>query len=216
MIVKKVKKALIMMLVAMFVVAAAPLTNVYASDDIRVIINGVQVTFAYQEPVIINEIVLIPVREVAEHMGFSVYWDSDTHQVFLSRADDLAIIQIGSDVLIANGVNYTMCIPAQIIGGRTMIPITAIQDATCYELYWDSDIVTIAAQAQDIASNVELPAVHLVVPGDYLRSIALLYYGSGDIFYRELIINANPALEHRINMLFVGDVLTIPALPDGY
>ena len=53
---------------------------VYAADNIRVTINGQQVTFDGQSPVIVNGRTLVPVRGVFEQLGFVVGWDGEARQ----------------------------------------------------------------------------------------------------------------------------------------
>jgi len=62
-----------------------------------------------------------------------------------------------------------------------------------------------------------LPATYTVQSGDYVRRIAHRFYDSIEPFYWRLIVDANPAVAARPGYgLHVGEILTIPALPDDY
>lgn len=81
---------------------------------------------------IIDGRTLVPVRGVFEALGFSVSWDEQARQVTLSRANDTIIITIDSASFIANGISHTLDVPAQIIGGSTMLPIRTVLDFSIY------------------------------------------------------------------------------------
>ena len=72
------------------------------ADDIRVTVDGTQVEFAAQQPVIVGGRTLVPVRGVFEQLGFEVDWCPDTRRVFLTKESGGAVtlevvLTIGSD-----------------------------------------------------------------------------------------------------------------------
>jgi hypothetical protein len=101
---------------------------VYA-EDARVVISGVEVDFADQEPVIIDGRTLIPVREVFETLGFEVEWNPLLSEVTLTNEEHTVVIaefvpESGDrPVFYVNGEKRLLEVPAQRINGRTMIPI---------------------------------------------------------------------------------------------
>jgi len=115
---------------------------IYAVDaplnTINVEINGETIPFYNQDPVIVDGRVLIPVRGVFEELDFNVAWDDDTETVILTSAGHEVIITIGSDAFITNGVSYAIDVPAQIIGGRTMLPIRAVLESAGHFVSWDA------------------------------------------------------------------------------
>jgi thiol-disulfide isomerase/thioredoxin len=123
--------------------ASMPVTAL-ANDTIRVVINDQQVEFRDQEPVIVDGRTLVPVRGVFETMGFEVGWDGNLQTAFLVRNDFQIAITIGSDVFTTNGTRYTLDVPAQIIGGRTMLPLRAVLESVGYTLDWDGSTRTVS------------------------------------------------------------------------
>ena len=107
---------------------------VYANDAISVIIDGQQVTFEAQQPVIIDGRTLVPVRGVFEQLGFEVDWDGDNRQAILESENYTVIITIDSAAFTTNGVSHELDVPAQIIGGSTMLPIRAVMESVGYYL----------------------------------------------------------------------------------
>ncbi|MCL1787874.1 MAG: copper amine oxidase N-terminal domain-containing protein [Defluviitaleaceae bacterium] len=136
------KKLLAMALTLVLVFAAMPMTA-FANDSITVTIDGQVIIFADQEPVIIDGRTLVPVGGVFGALGFTPTWDSATRTATLTRSDYVVVITIDSATFTTNGVTYTLDVPAQIINGRTMLPIRAVLESVGYELDWDSATRTV-------------------------------------------------------------------------
>ena len=105
---------------------------------IGVTVDGERVVFEDQQPVIVDGRTLVPVRGVFEFVGFEVDWDPDARQATLTSDDYEVIITVGSATFTTNGTNNTLDVPAQIIGGRTLLPIRAVLESVGYNVYWDN------------------------------------------------------------------------------
>jgi hypothetical protein len=104
---------------------------------VSVTVDGQLVEFADQQPLIVSDRTLVPVRGVFEPIGFDVDWNSDTRQAILSSDEYHVILTIGSDTFTTNDNLRTLEVPAQIINGRTMLPIRAVLESVGYHVYWD-------------------------------------------------------------------------------
>jgi len=123
--------------------------SVPVTRDITVKINGYEIEFLDQLPMIQNDRILVPVRNVFETLGFRVEWHEDMQTVFLYEADDAFHIEIqigmpsflvvrpGSEVTYSNASVHMLDIPAQIIGARTLLPLRAVLEVVGYQLDWD-------------------------------------------------------------------------------
>ena len=114
-----------------------------SAGAINVTIDGSPVIFEDQHPVIIDGRTLVPVRGVFEMLGFEVSWNGDTRTASLSRADYVVNVTIDSYEFTANSMPLRLDVPAQIIGGRTMLPIRAVLESVGYSLEWDGAISTV-------------------------------------------------------------------------
>ena len=141
------KTVIAMALAAVFALTFMPLAAVYASD-IRVTIDGQAVTFADQTPVIRDNRTLVPVRGVFEAVGFEVEWDYTIQQVTLTSDDYVVIITVGSATFTTNGEHFTLDVPAQIIGNRTMLPIRAVLESVGYYVDWDGATRTVLVTSE--------------------------------------------------------------------
>jgi len=120
---------------------SAPST-IFANDPITVYINnGInsqQVAFPDQDPVIVDGRTLVPLRGVFEGLGFDVDWNSNELSATLIHNDlgDEIVISIGSSTFSANGTMHNLDVPAQIINGRTMLPIRAVLESVGCFVEW--------------------------------------------------------------------------------
>jgi hypothetical protein len=123
----------------------------YANDEITVTINGVPVNFPDQAPVIVGGRTLVPVRGVFEELGWRVDWFEDRLTARLQKDGNIIQIIVGSDAFgllspDSNG-HYAIIlldVPAQIINGRTMLPIRAVLESVGYSVEWNEATQTIS------------------------------------------------------------------------
>ena len=128
------------------------------TDEVNVTVDGIPIIFDSQGPAIVDGRTLVPVRGVFETMGFDVGWDDDTQTVALTRDSYAVTIIIDHIVFAANGVGYELDVPAQIIGGRTMLPIRAVLESVGYSLDWDGDTMTVIITSGASEKSAEVQA----------------------------------------------------------
>jgi len=141
-------------------------TPASTGDNIIVTIDGVPVIFAEQQPVIVDNRTLVPIREVFEALGFNVEWRQDRQAAVLSNSEVILNIPIGTywftarnqgstGLLEAGNHTIALDVPAQLINDRTMLPIRLPLEAAGYELEWDSvnRIVAITLSSNYIIST---------------------------------------------------------------
>jgi len=125
---------MVLVLSVSMVLGASP---VLANNGITVEVDGQRVIFADQEPVIVDGRTLVPVRGVFETLGYEIGWEGSTQTVTLSNVAYTVIIRVGSQTFTTNGISYTLDVPAQIINGRTMLPLRAVLESVGCALEWD-------------------------------------------------------------------------------
>ena len=132
----------------LFTLALAPFA-IYASDEIRVTIDGTPVNFTQQHPVIVENRTLVPVRGVFEQLGFTATWNPTARTATLARSDYTIVITIGSSVFTTNGTRHTLDVPAQVIGDSTMLPLRAVLESIGYRLDWVPATRTVVIMTED-------------------------------------------------------------------
>jgi hypothetical protein len=133
--------------------------KVYANDGITVIVNDSEVQFTDRHPIIVDGRTLVPIRDVFEAIGFNVNWHSDTSTVTLDDGFFVVTIQIGASFfsVISNNdsVIYQLDVPAQIVNGRTMLPLRAVLESVGYYLDWDNITKTIIITSMCYCAEIE-------------------------------------------------------------
>ena len=123
------------------------------AGDITVNLDGKNVDFPNQQPVIQDGRTLIPLRGVFDSLGYDITWAGDTKTVTLSKDSELLIIVIGNKTYFHNGVEYDTDVPAQIINGSTMLPLRAIAEAAGLTVAWDGERKTAVLVSENRAQK---------------------------------------------------------------
>ena len=131
------KVAALVLMLGIFAPAA-----LYAAE-INVTINGEAVIFDGQGPATIGGRTMVPVRGVFEELGFYVGWDGATQTVTLTNDYHEVSITVNSDVFAVNGEYHRLEVPAQIVEGRTLLPIRAVLEGVGFFVDWDGGTNTV-------------------------------------------------------------------------
>jgi len=111
--------------------------NFEVKKMVKIKLNGENLTFSDQQPVLIEDRILVPARGVFEKMGMNVSWNAENQKVTIKN-DKLEInIIINEKVLTVGNEKIYMDVPAKLINGRTMIPLRAVSEATMATVQWN-------------------------------------------------------------------------------
>jgi len=162
-----VRKLLAFMLA--FVLSAGLAMPVMAANNegnvLTVEVDGVEVEFADQGPLMVaGGTVMVPVRGVFEHMGFTPSWDGATGVATLTSDDTTVIIPAGGTTITVNGETITPAVPPLMLNGRIMLPLRAVAEALGATPQWDGETQTariltdVAEEPEELEEDVEEPA----------------------------------------------------------
>ena len=115
-------------------------TTAAAKNDISVSVNGKAVDFsAYDNvlPYIESDRTLIPIRALAENMGFTVEWDDATRTVMVKGGNTEITLVIDSDKATVNGEEKVLDVPARITNDRTFIPLRFVSENMGATVDWN-------------------------------------------------------------------------------
>ena len=92
-------------------------------------------------PVIVDGRTLVPIRAVAEALGYEVGWNQAEQRVTLSSDDTGKSVSVVIGDYSINTANKTVAIdvPAQILNDRTYIPLRAVTEALDCAVEWNGD-----------------------------------------------------------------------------
>jgi len=110
--------------------------------QIQVLLSGEALVFD-QPPVIVSGRVLVPMRGVFEALGASVIWNEQAKEVTGTLGDRVVKLTIGSKQATLNGETETLDVPAQIVNGRTLVPVRFISQSLGIGVEWDGATKTV-------------------------------------------------------------------------
>lgn len=118
--------------------SALALMAAAAYAQINVYVDGKRVNFSGTEPRMVGSRVMVPLRGVFEELGASVRWDGSTNTVYASRNNTNVQLRIGDTTAMVDGRSVMMDVPAQLVAGRTMVPLRFVSEALGAEVHWDA------------------------------------------------------------------------------
>ena len=151
----KMARKLLAMAVVLAMVLGLTSTAVFADSNVSVVVDGVEVQFADQGPIMVDGRVLAPVRGVFTQMGFYPEWDSAARVATLSSDDIVVVIPVDGTHFYVNDEVIVPVVAQFMLNDRVMLPVAAIAEAVGGTAGWDpaARVVTVTTVA------VEAPPV---------------------------------------------------------
>lgn len=155
---KKATALFILILIVLFCV------NVNA-QDINIIVSGEELECDVEPFIDENNRILVPFRAIFEKFDAFVEWNVKSKSILCIK-DDLTIkLVINNDKMFVNGKEITLDSPAQIVDGRTFVPLRAISECMGADVKWDFNEKTAYidfANGLFNASNVRLEKMAVI------------------------------------------------------
>lgn len=175
---------------------------VYAEDDITVLLNGQEIVFPDQKPMIVNSRTLVPFRAIFEALGCSVEWDGINRAVYGTFQDGdyqrVVSLFIGKTVVMNTDriVNVNdaadiktsgliLDVAPDIYNNRTLVPLRAVSEILGATVGWNGDTRTVTI---DTADPFE---AYKIVPDASLQT----YIDQNILADREFVITADKGLK---------------------
>ncbi len=86
---------------------------------------------------------MVPLRFVAEKMGCEVDWNQETSTVTISKEGIIIVLKVGENKALVNEQEKTFDTKAEVVNGRTMIPLRFISECLGAEVDWKSESTTV-------------------------------------------------------------------------
>lgn len=146
------------------------------SYAIKVYVNGRLLSFD-QPPVIIGGRTLVPMGTIFKALGAVVSWDAVNQMVLAAKGDITIKLIIGEGTAQVNGHETVLSQPAQIIGGRTMVPLGFVAQALQADVKWDGTTRTININQNQASSG----SAELAFNGKQVVDMFFSSLGSGEV-----------------------------------
>jgi N-acetylmuramoyl-L-alanine amidase len=108
-----------------------------AAAEVRVIIEGKNDEYPHYldlnvAPIIENEIYLVPLRAIAEDLGFQVDWDSATAGIIVRGNGKVIQMKIGCQQVLVDSLPINISPAPRITASSTMVPLRFISEVLGY------------------------------------------------------------------------------------
>lgn len=122
-----------------------------AATSVNVSVNGTPVAFssATGTPFLDqNGRTQVPLRVTMEALGATVGWDNSTRTATVSKGSVSIRIPIGTSFIMVNGVKKSNDTTAQIVNGRTYLPIRIVAESLSATVNWDNSTKSVQITAK--------------------------------------------------------------------
>lgn len=109
----------------------------------KVRINGDLLKFDDQYPIVLDGHTLIPIRGIATALGAEVEWHHEEYTASVVKGDVSIEIPINENIVYVNGEPVELDCTAQILNGRTMLPLRFIAETFDAQVDWEQDTRTV-------------------------------------------------------------------------
>ena len=103
-----------------------------------IIVND-HIVYSDVYPYIKNSRTYVPIRFIAEELGYDVKWDGANKKVKMTNGSTNVELTIGSNKMIVNGKTLTLDAPAEIKDDRTFVPLRAIAESFGQKVDYSKD-----------------------------------------------------------------------------
>ncbi|SDR77935.1 N-acetylmuramoyl-L-alanine amidase [Paenibacillaceae bacterium GAS479] len=135
------KKVVLMLLFVVVTLSMFATVSSAASKAPKLFLNGLELQSA-SAPRIEKSTTFIPIRTVAEGMGFDVTWDKAAKKAVIHNGDSLIELVVGSKSAQVNGSKVGLATPARIVGNgsasTTMVPLRFVSENMGLQVYYDA------------------------------------------------------------------------------
>ena len=121
-------------------------TTAFAAD-VKIKVNGTLLSDA--QAILKDGSTLLPVRSVSTALGGEVVWDNATKTVSIDKDGTAVAITIGKKEITVNDKKQAISTPAQIVNGRTYVPLRALGEALECDINWVNATKTVEISQVD-------------------------------------------------------------------
>lgn len=138
---KKIFKILtVVLLIIASITVINDIDSVFATNkEVKVYVDGQQVDFPDAKPFIIEGRTMVPVSFIAKRLQATVTWEPVSKVVTITKESDKITLRIGSYIGHKNGDLMYTDVPAEIVNGRTMIPLNFISQNLDASVSWEAE-----------------------------------------------------------------------------
>lgn len=121
----------------------------FTNGAIKIMVNANPVE-ADSAPLIIDDRTVVPIRAIAERLGYKVGWEAEQQLVTLTEKTGAVVLKfyVDKNVAYRNDEQILLDVPPVIRGSRTYLPVRAVAEAMFARVNWIDDTRTIVIIAE--------------------------------------------------------------------
>ena len=162
------KKLIAIVLTLTAILSTFAVTASAADNPLTVTVDGTAVTFPDQQPVIKNSRTLVPVRFIAEALGYEVEWDEKVNAAVIDNGR--IVMYIGTNHAIIDGQHKTLDVKSELIGDRSMVPLRVIAETLDCTVDWLNEIRTVQINRKNADGTEKSVWDRLMMSGMFTKS----------------------------------------------
>lgn len=108
-----------------------------ANKAVTVWLNGEQVQFGKNEPIVEKGTTLVPARDILEALGYIISWDQQNQAVTAVKYGFSVALQIGNTTGYVNGMEAELAVAPKVKNGTTYVPLRFISEAIGFDVEWN-------------------------------------------------------------------------------
>lgn len=120
------------------------------ANSVNILINGSYVKEDLSE--IKNSRTYVPLRLVSENLGFEVFYDNESKEIKVSKADHDLILNLNSDRGSLNGKDLVLDEKPYTKDGRTMVPLRFLAENLGLDIAWNQKSQTVIVEEKENTS----------------------------------------------------------------
>lgn len=135
---------------------SAFMTEVYADDGIRILIDGEELSVKGRHAIIEDGITMVPFRSIFEGLGAYVDWIPETKSIIASKGLTVIKMQIDSNKALVNGEEKLIAAAPKLLNDSAMVPVRAISEMLDSKVDWDQEnkVVSVVSDKEDSEHRV--------------------------------------------------------------
>lgn len=116
---------------------------------VTVVLDGETLAFPTQDPLIVDNRTLVPMRTIFEALGARVDWidENGIQKIIANTAEKNISMTINSNDFFVNGEKKSLDVPAQLMNDTTMVPLRAISESLGCSVEWNQETSTVIIQS---------------------------------------------------------------------
>lgn len=138
------------------------------------------------DPVIENDRVLVPMRDIMEPLGYQVVWNDVDRSIVAKDADTTIYLTVNNAYATVNGTQVVLDAAPRIIDDITMVPLRFVADYSGSSVTWQSDTYTVSIERNAAPAVPEYTNADAVV---YIQTNKV--QGSGIVLSEDGLIATN-------------------------